>query len=309
MAAAAAQLLGEDGRGYELARRLEACGAWRAWLGDDAAHAALTQHLTSPATWDAFLSPATSPSPPRDRSSYSSSASVRSSSTRPPLRSNLPPAARALPAYTPSTPTVNLQLHGDDIYFSLEDEQEDNTQHQVHSRNTFSPSREGSMLSQRHNRYDELPDTWYKQYANKFRTWHSTLRSDKEVPKRTPEGMSDYLKICSVHKRKRAVFMDDPSISAPMVENGPSLHSKNAGEHSNSTDETLIPEIRFPSDCVPESAIPRTSRTSMTKKIEVHGVLDNLPAPVSRNTAMLERFGMVPEYYKTGNKYRGKRWV
>nr|CAB3492830.1 unnamed protein product [Digitaria exilis]CAB3497816.1 unnamed protein product [Digitaria exilis] len=64
MAAAAAQLLGEDGRGYELARRLEACGAWRAWLGDDAAHAALTQHLTSPATWDAFLSPATSPSPP-----------------------------------------------------------------------------------------------------------------------------------------------------------------------------------------------------------------------------------------------------
>jgi hypothetical protein len=64
MAAAAAQLLGEDGRGYELARRLEACGAWRAWLGDDAAHAALTQHLTSPATWDNFLSPAASPSPP-----------------------------------------------------------------------------------------------------------------------------------------------------------------------------------------------------------------------------------------------------
>ncbi|KAL6626669.1 hypothetical protein ACP70R_030395 [Stipagrostis hirtigluma subsp. patula] len=30
-------ICGEDGRGYELARRLEACGAWRAWLGDDAA--------------------------------------------------------------------------------------------------------------------------------------------------------------------------------------------------------------------------------------------------------------------------------
>ncbi|KAF8778977.1 hypothetical protein HU200_003082 [Digitaria exilis] len=305
MAAAAAQLLGEDGRGYELARRLEACGAWRAWLGDDAAHAALTQHLTSPATWDAFLSPATSPSPPprpllllqlRVRALLFDKASAAL---------QLAPRG-AGPAGLHSINANYLQLHGDDIYFSLEDEQEDNTQHQVHSRNTFSPSREGSMLSQRHNRYDELPDTWYKQYANKFRTWHSTLRSDKEVPKRTPEGMSDYLKICSVHKRKRAVFMDDPSISAPMVENGPSLHSKNAGEHSNSTDETLIPEIRFPSDCVPESAIPRTSRTSMTKKIEVHGVLDNLPAPVSRNTAMLERFGMVPEYYKTGNKYRGK---
>lgn len=177
---------------------------------------------------------------------------------------------------------------------------------QVHSRTAFSPSRDGSMLSQRHSRYEELPDTWYKPYGDKFRTWHSKLRSgDKEIPKRTPEGMSDYLKICSIHKRKRAVFNDDPSISAPMLENGPSLHSKNAGEFSNSTDE-LIPEIRFPSDCVPESAIPKTIGISRANKIEVHGVLDNLPAPVNRNTAMLERFGMVPEYYKTGNKYRGK---
>lgn len=64
MAAAAAQLLGEDGRGFDLARRLEACGAWRAWLGDDAAHAALAQHLSSPSTWDAFLSPAPGASSP-----------------------------------------------------------------------------------------------------------------------------------------------------------------------------------------------------------------------------------------------------
>lgn len=54
--AAAQLLLGEDGRGYDLARRLEACGAWRAWLGD-AAHAALAQHLQTPSTWDAFLFP------------------------------------------------------------------------------------------------------------------------------------------------------------------------------------------------------------------------------------------------------------
>ncbi|XP_062212723.1 uncharacterized protein LOC133913559 isoform X2 [Phragmites australis] len=176
----------------------------------------------------------------------------------------------------------------------------------MHSRTVFSPSRDGSMLSQRHNRYDELPDTWYKQYAEKFRTWHSKLRSgDQEIPKRTPEGMSDYLKVCSVHKRKRTVFMDGQgsSISAPMLENGPTLHSKNAGDL---TDETFIPEIRFPADCVPESAIPRTDGISRTNEIEVHGVLDNLPAPVSRNTVMLERFGMMPEYYKTGNKYRGK---
>ncbi|WVZ60908.1 hypothetical protein U9M48_010867 [Paspalum notatum var. saurae] len=307
MAAAAAQLLGEDGRGYELARRLEACGAWRAWLGDDTAHATLAQHLTSPATWDAFLSPAASPSTPpppllllqlRVRALLFDKASA----------ALLLPPRGAAPASLHSVNSNYLQLHGDDIYYSLEDEQEDNTQHQVHSRTAFSPSRDGSVLSQRHNWYDELPDTWYKQYADKFRTWHSKLRSgEKEIPKRTPEGMSDYLKVCSVHKRKRAVFMDDSSIPAPMLENGPSsLHSKNAGEFSNSADETLIPEIRFPVDCVPESAIPRTSGISTTNKIEVQGVLDNLPAPVNRNTAMLERFGMVPEYYKTGNKYRGK---
>ncbi|ONM10410.1 hypothetical protein ZEAMMB73_Zm00001d034498 [Zea mays] len=305
MAAAAALLLGEDGRGYELARRLEACGAWREWLGDDSAHAALAQHLTSPATWDAFLYPAASPSPP-PRPLLLLQLRVRALLFDKASAALLLPPRGAAPVSLHSINANYLRLHGDDIYFSLEDEQEDNTQHQVHSRTAFSPSRDGSMLSQRHNRYEELPDTWYKPYADKFRIWHSKLHSgDKEIPKRTPEGMSDYLKICSVHKRKRAVFMDDPSISAPILENGPSLHSKNAGEFSNSTDE-LIPEIRFPSDCVPESAIPKTSGISRANKIEVHGVLDNLPAPSSRNTAMLERFGMVPEYYKTGNKYRGK---
>ncbi|TVU44537.1 hypothetical protein EJB05_03982 [Eragrostis curvula] len=305
MAAAAALLLGEDGRGYELARRLEACGAWRAWLGDDGAHAALAQHLASPSTWDAFLSPApAASSPPRPmlllqlrvRALLFDKASAALLLSR-----------GAAPAGPHSVNANYLQLHGDDIYFSLEDEKDDNNQHQMNSRTAFSPSRDGSMLSQRHNRYEELPDTWYKQYAEKFRTWRSKLHpGDKEIPKRTPEGMSDYLKVCSVHKRKRAVFMDGhgPSISAPMLENGPS--SKNAGELGQLTDETFVPEIIFPSDCVPESAISRTSEISRTNKIEVHGVLDNLPAPVSRNTAMLERFGMVPEYYKTGNKYRGK---
>lgn len=57
----AAALLGEDGRGYELARRLDGCGAWRAWLGDGA-YAAFVHHLSSPASWETFMSP--SPSSP-----------------------------------------------------------------------------------------------------------------------------------------------------------------------------------------------------------------------------------------------------
>ncbi|GJM96955.1 hypothetical protein PR202_ga13839 [Eleusine coracana subsp. coracana] len=323
MAAAAAQLLGEDGRGYELARRLEACGAWRAWLGDDAA---LAQHLSTPSTWDAFLSPAPDASPPsrpflffqlRVRAllfDKASAALLLSRGASPDglhsinvnYRIAILAAARMTDIFLEFSLAV-LQLHGDDIYFSLEDEQDDNTQYQMHSKTAFSPRREGSVLSQRHNRCGELPDTWYKQYAEEFRTTRSKHCSgDKEIPMRTPEGMSDYLKVCSVHKRKRAVFLDGsgPSVSAPMLENGPS--SKNAGEFSQLSDETFIPEIIFPADCVPESAIPRTSGIFRTNKIEVHGVLDNLPPPVSRNTAMLERFGMMPEYYKTGNKYRGK---
>jgi hypothetical protein len=93
-----------------------------------------------------------------------------------------------------------------------------------------------------------------------------------------------------VYIKGRGLFLEGqgPSISAPMLENGRS-----------SSDEIFIPQIIFPSDCVPESAIPRTSGICRTDKTEVHGVLDNLPAPVSHNTAMLERFGMMPECYKT----------
>uniref|UniRef100_A0A0D9W097 Bromodomain associated domain-containing protein n=1 Tax=Leersia perrieri TaxID=77586 RepID=A0A0D9W097_9ORYZ len=299
MAAAAQLLLGEDGRGYDLARRLEACGAWRAWLGD-AAHAALAQHLQSPSTWDAFLSPSGSGgggggSPPTPRPLLLLQLRVRALLFDKASAALLPPSS---PAALNSLNANYLQLHADDIYFSLEDEQEDINQNHMQSRTSFSPSRENAMLSQRHNRHEELPETWYKQYEEKFRTWHSKFHAgDKDIPKRTSEGMSNYLKVSSVHKRKRAVFMDDHghNVSVPTLENG-----------SNLSDETFIPEIRFPVDCVPESAIPRTSETSRSYKIEVHGVLDNLPAPVSRNTAMLERFGMMPEYYKKGNKYRGK---
>ncbi|KAG8098598.1 hypothetical protein GUJ93_ZPchr0013g37302 [Zizania palustris] len=305
MAAASAApqlLLGEDGSGYELARRMEACGAWRAWLGDNA-HAALAPHLANASAWDAFLSPSSSGSTPRQLLLLQ--LRVRALLFDKASAALLPRGAS--PASLSSVNANYLQLHPDDIYFSLEDEQEDINRHHMQSKTSFSPNRENTILSQRHTRYEELPHTWHEQYAEKFRTWYGKFRSSsKDIPKRTSEGMSNYLKVCSVHKRKRSVFMDDQgnNISVSMLENGSS--SKNAGDLSNLTDETFIPEIRFPADCVPESAIPRTSETSSIYKIEVHGVLDNLPEPFSRNMAMLKRFGMVPEYYKKGNKYRGK---
>lgn len=47
-------LLGDDGRGYELARKLEACGVWRSWLGESS-YASFFHFLSSPSTWEAFM--------------------------------------------------------------------------------------------------------------------------------------------------------------------------------------------------------------------------------------------------------------
>lgn len=48
-------LLGEDGKGYELARKLEAVGVWRTWLGDST-YPNLASFLSSPSAWDSFFS-------------------------------------------------------------------------------------------------------------------------------------------------------------------------------------------------------------------------------------------------------------
>ncbi|KAG6639498.1 hypothetical protein CIPAW_10G105100 [Carya illinoinensis] len=47
-------LMGEEGRGYELARKLEACGVWRSWLGDSK-YAGFSDFLNSPSSWKAFM--------------------------------------------------------------------------------------------------------------------------------------------------------------------------------------------------------------------------------------------------------------
>lgn len=48
-------LLGDDGRGFDLARTLERSGVWRSWLGDSL-YAAFIPYLSSPSTWENFMS-------------------------------------------------------------------------------------------------------------------------------------------------------------------------------------------------------------------------------------------------------------
>ena len=47
-------LLGDDGRGYELARKLESVGVWRTWLGESN-YVIFLRFLDSPSSWDSFM--------------------------------------------------------------------------------------------------------------------------------------------------------------------------------------------------------------------------------------------------------------
>lgn len=47
-------LLGDDGRGFDLARRLEASGVWRTWLGDSI-YLSFNHYLSSPSSWETFM--------------------------------------------------------------------------------------------------------------------------------------------------------------------------------------------------------------------------------------------------------------
>ncbi|XP_008796667.2 uncharacterized protein LOC103712060 isoform X2 [Phoenix dactylifera] len=301
-----AVLLGEDGLGYELARRMEQCGAWRAWLGD-AAYAAFAHFLTSPAAWEAFLtaSPAASKAhlhlQLRARALLYDKASIalflRPSSSGGFSISNLNPSY--------------LQLHGDDIYYSLEDDQQDGVQHLAQTRSGSRYSDPENPNSSQRRRHEEWSDSWYNQFSERHRLRHHRFPyGEKESHRRTSEGMSAYVKLRDLHKRKRKAFKEDNYVGAgdPLLENGSSVHSKIVSDVINSTDEeiTFFPEMMFPSNCVPDTALLLTNGTKENQKVEVYGVLDNLPAVVSRNPAMIERFGIIPEYHKMGSKYRGK---
>ncbi|XP_058069408.1 uncharacterized protein LOC131218704 isoform X2 [Magnolia sinica] len=158
-----------------------------------------------------------------------------------------------------------------------------------------------------------LPVTWYDQYAEKHRTSRQQRlpSGDKEPLKRTPEGMSSYLRLLEKHKRRRQAFKDDQymGFANPSWGNGSHIHPNAVSDANNAIeDETsFFPEIMFPSDCIPDSALPR-SRQEDNQKLEFYSVLDNLPHVTSRSAAMIERFGVMPDYLRMGlgRSNRGK---
>lgn len=310
-------LLGDDGRGYELARKLESHGVWRPWLGD-ALYSTFIPFLSSPAAWDAFMRADDSKSKPqislqlRVRALLFDKASVS-------LFSQPTAVSKLNPSY--------LELHGDDVYFTLENGAQDADQRQPGLAASSTTSSKGhskasigigsrfgeseiDAVSQRL-KLEELPETWYNQFFEKYRASKSyrLMFGDRESEKRTPELMSSYLRVLENHKRRRVAFMDNVS----------NLRSNSVMVDSNVADDApLFPETMFILNCVPDSAVLKTRRLENNQKVPFNGVLDNLPQMMTKSPVispiMIERLGIRPEYLsmeqgqtRGKNGYQGSR--
>ncbi|XP_050205606.1 uncharacterized protein LOC126655452 isoform X2 [Mercurialis annua] len=283
-------LLGDDGRGFELARRLELLGIWRTWLGDTL-YPNFVHFLASPSSWDSFMRTDLSKSKAqiqlqlRARALLFDKASAslfHSSNFIPPFSSSSLAVSKLNPNY--------LQLHGDDVYFSFEDG--DQRQNAVISKSLSKSSfsigsryKEPEMdsIAQRF-RNDELPESWYNQFMEKYKVNRPYKLSfaDRDSDRRSPEEMSTYLRLVDRHKRRRVSFV-------------PSMHPSSVLDGSSSADDDIpfFPEMMFMSNCVPDSGLPRIIRVQENKKIEFHGVLDSLPQ--TRSSVVIERLGISVE--------------
>jgi hypothetical protein len=288
-------LLGEDGRGFELARKLESMGVWRPWLGD-ALYDNFLHYLSSPSSWEIFMRTDDTKTRAhiqvqlRARALLFDKVSISLF-----LRSNQSPSAlisKLNPQY--------LQLHGDDVYFTLENSSQDGVQHSANAATSKAKSAFGAgsrysepeinHMPQRF-RQEELPETWYSQFFEKYRASKPYKLSyrDKETDVRTPEQMCTYHKVLEKHKRRRVAFREDQHQNQNLF--------LNTGSIIDDEETIFFPETMFTVNCVPDNALPRINcKEIYNQKVEFNGVLDNLPQIMSRSPIMIERLGIRPEY-------------
>ncbi|KAK9990956.1 hypothetical protein SO802_025941 [Lithocarpus litseifolius] len=215
---------------------------------------------------------------------------------------------------------VDLQLHGDDVYFTLENTAQDvgvssNTaSSKIQSRAGFSVgSRYGESeidnVSQRF-RNEELSETWYTQFIEKYRV-SKPYRRAVATP-RSCQGEHPEQIFWSRHCR-RVAFKEDLYVGYgnSMLENSSNMHPNSVlnGKNSIEDDTPFLPGTMFTLNCVPDSALPLMDRVEENQKVEFYGVLDNLPQVMIRSPVMIERLGIRPEYLSMehgGNLHRGK---
>ncbi|KAF3664527.1 putative protein SKIP34-like [Capsicum annuum] len=295
-------LLGDDGRGYELARKLESHGVWRSWLGDSL-YTNFIHFLSSNSIWDSFMKTDDS----KTRVQIQLQLRVRA------LLFDKASLSLFLRFDKSASPKLNpnyLQLHGDDVYFTLENCSQDGAQQRdgvsgtttilpkVQSKSNFGvgsrySEAEADAMSQRL-KLDDLPETWYNQFFEKYKASKSykLQLGDKEAEKRTPEQMSFYLRVVENHKRRRVVIKVDQNIGFGMLDGGSNLQSNSILDNDN----PFFPETMSAINCVPDSAVLRTSQLKENQKVEFNGVLDTLPQIMTKSPIMIERLGIRPEY-------------
>uniref|UniRef100_A0A0V0IMS8 Putative histone-lysine N-methyltransferase 2D-like n=1 Tax=Solanum chacoense TaxID=4108 RepID=A0A0V0IMS8_SOLCH len=303
-------LLGDDGRGYELALKLESHGVWRSWLSDSL-YTNFIPLLSSPSTWDSFMRTDDAKTRVqihlqlRVRALLFDKASVSLF-----LRPDKPPSSIHTASVISKLNPNYLQLHGDDVYFTLDNCSQDEAQQRegvsctstvlskVQSKSNFGAGSrysesEADAMSQRL-KLDELPETWYNQFFEKYKASKSYRLQfgDSETEKRTPEQMSFYRKVVENHKRRRVAFKVDQNIGFGMLDDGSNLQSNSILDNDN----PFFPETISAMNCVPDSAVLRTSQLKENQKVEFNGVLDTLPQIMTKSPIMIERLGIRPEY-------------
>ncbi|GAU23309.1 hypothetical protein TSUD_237630 [Trifolium subterraneum] len=251
-------LLGDDGRGYELARKLESAGIWRTWLGDSN-YTNFAPFLSSPSAWNSFMSTDSSKSTLHIHLQLRVRALLfdkASSSTS--LSSN--------PNHKPSLSKLNpnfLRLYPDDVYFTLD--------------NNNAPSSSNSKIGSRYVD-SELPETWYNQVIENYKANKKLVMWDRELsPKRSPAEMASYIMCSNNYKKRRVVFQE---------EQHQVMDQLNGGNLVDGNDEFVFPEITYAWNCVPESAIPvseRVENNNNNQKLRIFSVLDTLPPVVTRS--------------------------
>lgn len=149
-------------------------------------------------------------------------------------------------------------------------------------------------------RNDVLPETWYNQFIENYRTSRPYRLSlgDQEPDKRSPEEMCAYIKLLEKHKKRRVAYKEHQYMGYgnPVLENSSYMRPNSISDAINSDDDesTFFPEIMFTLNSVPDSALSVANRVEERRKIEFYGVLDGLPRVMTKSPVMIERFGINP---------------
>lgn len=222
------------------------------------------------------------------------------------LKSNATNSSLAVSKLNPNY----LQLHADDVYFTLDNASQDGgaasstAPLKNQSKSSFSAGQRygGSEFDSLSHRFgnEDLPETWYNQFIEKYRLRRPYKLSlgDRENEKRSPEEMATYIRVAEKHKRRLIAFPENIS----------NMHLNSAGNLPDD-DMLFFPETMFAMNSVPDSALTQINRTQDGQKVEFHGVLDTLPQVMTKSPVMIERLGIRPESLgmdRGGNVHRVK---